>query len=78
MSAKVRFLGILKEYQPKADANGFWTVEPGRSVKSIEEESGVEATQWEYFVLVNGEPTLRAYELKDGDVLDFTTIFAGG
>jgi molybdopterin converting factor small subunit len=79
MGVKIRFLGILKPYQPQEDENGFWVVPAdGRTIQNVIDETGVEDTPWEYIPTVNGDNQYRKYVLKDGDQLDFVTTFVGG
>lgn len=78
MGAKVRFLGLLKDYQPESDENGIWYVPPGSTVQDIVDKSGVKSGKWEFIVTVNGESVRRHYELADGDDVIFSTIFLGG
>lgn len=79
MSVKVRFLGILREFQPEADENGFWIIPAdGRTIQQVIDETGVEQSPWEYVPTVNGDNQYKNYVLKDGDELDFITTFIGG
>jgi len=78
MSAKVRFLGILREYQPEADENGFWIIPAGKTIQQIIDETHLDETPWEYVPTVNGDNQYRSYVLKDEDQLDFITTFIGG
>ncbi|MCL1830562.1 MAG: hypothetical protein FWG21_03940 [Oscillospiraceae bacterium] len=78
MGARVRFLGLLKEFQPDSDDQGFWKVPIGTTIKEIAEKTGVDSSKWDFVITVNGESVLRSYALKDNDELIFSTIFLGG
>ena len=77
-NAKVRFLGLLKEFQPESNADGYWDVPAGTTIKEIAEKTGVDSAKWDFVITVNGESVLRSYPLKENDELIFTTIFLGG
>ena len=78
MEARVRFLGLLKEFQPESNDNGFFMVPVGTTVKEIADASGVDSSKWDFVVTVNGESVFRSYALKENDELVFATIFLGG
>ncbi|MCL2539319.1 MAG: hypothetical protein FWE66_03175 [Oscillospiraceae bacterium] len=78
MSAKIRFLGVLKEFQPESDENGAWQVPAGKTVQEIVDECGIKSGIWEYYITVNGKSVLRESKLNDGDEMIFSTLFLGG
>ena len=78
MGAKIRFLGLLKEYQPESCDDGSWLVPPGKTIQEIVDQTGVQTGKWEYVITVNGESVLRSYMLQDADEVIFSTIFLGG
>ena len=78
MEAKVRFLGLLKEYQQESNSEGYWMVPVGTTIKEIADKTGVDSTKWDFVITVNGESRLRSYQLQEHDELVFTTLFLGG
>lgn len=78
MFANVRFLGLLKEFQPESNEDGYWTVPVGTTIKDIADSTGVDSSKWDFVITVNGQSVLRSYPLKENDELLFTTIFLGG
>jgi len=78
MQAKVRFLGLLKEYQLESNDEGYWMVPVGTTIKDITDRTGVDSTKWDFIITVNGESMLRSYKLQENDELVFTTLFLGG
>ena len=78
MNANVRFLGLLKEFQPESNEDGYWFVPVGTTVKEIAERTGVDTAKWDFVITVNGQSVLRNYALKENDELIFNTIFLGG
>ena len=78
MSAKVQFLGLLKEFQPERDDSGFWYLPSGTTIQEIVDMTGVQNGTWEFVITVNGGSVLRNYPLADGDEVIFSTIFLGG
>ena len=78
MGAKVRFLGLLKEYQPESNTDGVWIVPVGTTIKDIAEQTGVDSAKWDFVITVNGQSVLRSYQLQADDELIFSTIFLGG
>ena len=78
MGATVRFLGLLKKYQPEVEKSEGWVVKPGTTIQEIMDFTGINSTEWPFVYTVNGESILRAYELKDGDEVVFSTLFLGG
>lgn len=78
MGAKVRFLGLLKDFQPESDADGVWRVPSGKTIQDIVDETGVQGGKWEFVITVNGDSVRRSYALADDDEVIFSTIFLGG
>ena len=78
MGAKIRFLGLLKKYQPENEADDEWIVKAGTTVNDIFDVTGINSTEWPFIYTVNGHSVLREYELREGDELIFSTLFLGG
>jgi len=78
LGAKVRFLGVLKDSQPRSDESGVWHVPEGMTVQDIVDQSRLMDGKWEFYITVNGEAVLRGYRLTDGDEVVFSTLFLGG
>jgi sulfur carrier protein ThiS len=78
MSATVRFINNLREFQPEADEDGVWRVPSGRTLQELVDQSGIDNSMWEYAITVNGKGVLRSYALEDDDEVVFISPFVGG
>ena len=78
MSAKVRFINNLKQFQLETGEDGAWHVSPGRTVQDVVDQSGIDKSMWEYAITVNGKGVLRSYVLKEDDEVIFISPFVGG
>ena len=78
MSARVRFINNLKEFQLETGDDGAWHVPAGVTLREIVEMSGIDKSMWEYAITVNGRGVPRAYALEDGDEVIFISPFVGG
>ncbi len=78
MSAKVRFINNLKEFQRETGDDGAWHVPPGTTIQEIVDMSGIDDSMWEYAVTVNGRGVLRGHALEENDEVMFISPFVGG
>lgn len=78
MSVKIRFIGVLKKYQPAEGEDGFWEVAANRTMAEILAETSVEEILIGFIVLVNGLRKSKDYLTQDGDVINLMPLISGG
>ena len=79
LSVKIRFLGVLKDFQPCENAAGIWEANlAGKTIDELLTSTGMAEQGWDYVALINGDTARQGYVLKDDDRLDVMTTIAGG
>lgn len=79
MSVRIRYLGMLKKYQPAENAAGYWeTDSAGKPIREVLAETDLASALITYTLLVNGFRKDKGYVLQDGDIVNVVPMVAGG
>jgi molybdopterin converting factor small subunit len=79
MGVRIRYLGILKKYQPAENAAEYWETDcAGKTIGEVLAETDLAGVSMTYTLLVNGFRKDKDYVLQDGDKVNVVAMIAGG
>jgi molybdopterin converting factor small subunit len=79
MSVRIRYLGMLKKYQPAKNDGEYWeTDSAGKTIGEVLASTDLAGVPITYTLLVNGFRKDKNYVLQDGDKVNVIAMVAGG